>query len=315
MSNIATVSVDVTPVNDRAGRVRRHAGCDRGHARDGCSPAGDVDSLRRPVRRGLTASPWHGDHSKPRRNLGGSFTYTPAANYNGPDSFTFRAVDAGLNSNVATVTITVAPVNDAPVATSVVVTTQEGVAQSGVLRRSDVDGDALTFSIVTPPTKGTLTITDATTGAFTYTPNAGAVGYDTFTFRAADGAGASSTAHGHGVHRRGLAALAGPDRARQRREQRRAGQRQQPRAGAQRGRALRRVPLDRVEPGAGDTNGTMDVFVRDRQTGADDARERGERRRAGQQRQLTCRAQRGRAVRRVPLVGVEPGGRRHERHV
>ena len=49
---------------------------------------------------------------------------------------------------------------------------------------------------MTPPAKGTLVITDAATGAFTYTPNAGAIGYDTFTFRATDGSAASSTATG-----------------------------------------------------------------------------------------------------------------------
>src|SRR5205814_1972187 len=46
----------------------------------------------------------------------GSFTYTPAANYNGADSFTYRASDGQANSNVATVSIAVTPVNDAPVA-------------------------------------------------------------------------------------------------------------------------------------------------------------------------------------------------------
>ena len=45
-----------------------------------------------------------------------ALTYTPAANYNGPDSFTFKANDGTLDSNVATVTITVTAVNDAPVA-------------------------------------------------------------------------------------------------------------------------------------------------------------------------------------------------------
>ena len=49
-------------------------------------------------------------------NANGSFTYTPAANYNGPDSFTYKANDGTPDCNVATVTITVTPVNDAPVA-------------------------------------------------------------------------------------------------------------------------------------------------------------------------------------------------------
>jgi len=45
----------------------------------------------------------------------GSFTYTPTANYNGPDSFTFKANDGTVDSNIATVSISVSPVNDAPV--------------------------------------------------------------------------------------------------------------------------------------------------------------------------------------------------------
>ena len=46
----------------------------------------------------------------------GAFTYTPNRNYNGPDSFTFKANDGAVDSNTATVRITVDPVNDAPVA-------------------------------------------------------------------------------------------------------------------------------------------------------------------------------------------------------
>jgi Tol biopolymer transport system component len=82
-----------------------------------------------------------------------------------------------------------------PVARNVVMTTQEGAAKTGTLLATDADGSALTFSVATAPAKGTLTIDDATTGAFTYTPSAGAAGYDAFTFRAADGTG-SSTANG-----------------------------------------------------------------------------------------------------------------------
>lgn len=45
----------------------------------------------------------------------GSYTYTPAANFNGTDSFTYKASDGSANSNIATVSITITPVNDAPV--------------------------------------------------------------------------------------------------------------------------------------------------------------------------------------------------------
>jgi hypothetical protein len=126
----------------------------------------------------------------------GAFTYTPAANRSGGDSFTFQATDGVLTSNVATVTVDVAPVNDPPVAQNIVVTTEEGTAGTGLLVALDADGDPLTFSVVTPPANGTVTIADPATGAFAYTPNGGAFGYDPFTFRVTDAAGASSTATG-----------------------------------------------------------------------------------------------------------------------
>src|SRR6185295_17651618 len=79
-------------------------------------------------------------------NADGSFTYTPTANYNGPDSFTYQAKDAaGALSNTATVTITVNPVNDAPVAVDDAYNTNEdtllAVAAPGVLG-NDTDADA-----------------------------------------------------------------------------------------------------------------------------------------------------------------------------
>ena len=116
-----------------------------------------------------------------------------AGNYAGGVQAAF-AGDATHAPAAGSATLTVAKA--APVARGVVVTTQEGVTKSGTLLATDAEGDPLTFSIVTPPTKGTLTLVDAATGAFTYTPNAGAIGYDSFTFRAADAGGASSTATG-----------------------------------------------------------------------------------------------------------------------
>ncbi len=62
----------------------------------------------------LVTGPSHGTLTL---NADGSFSYTPAANFNGSDSFTYRASDGTLTSNVATVTLTVTAVNDAPTVT------------------------------------------------------------------------------------------------------------------------------------------------------------------------------------------------------
>ena len=77
--------------------------------------------------------------------------------------------------------------NDAPVAAAASLSTNEGVIANSTLSATDVDGDALTYSIVSNATIGTATITNATTGAYTYTPNLGVSGVDSFTFKVNDG--------------------------------------------------------------------------------------------------------------------------------
>ena len=64
---------------------------------------------------------------------------------------------------------------------------------SSTLNAGDLENDPLTFSIKTQPSQGTVTITDANTGAFTYTPASGASGLDSFTFAANDGVSESNT--------------------------------------------------------------------------------------------------------------------------
>lgn len=123
-------------------------------------------------------------------NADGSFTYTPNANYFGPDSFTYRAFDGFSFSNAATVSIIVNPVNDAPVAQNNFYFVQGGMpfnlGAPGVLNNdSDIDGDPLTAVWFSGPSNGTLTLNP--NGSFTYTPNATFSGMDFFQYRAFDG--------------------------------------------------------------------------------------------------------------------------------
>src|SRR5205823_2586147 len=112
----------------------------------------------------------------------GALTYTPNPNFNGPDSFTFKVNDGTVDSAPATVSLTVTAVNHAPVANNQSVTVTEDTPQAIVLSGSDVDGNALIFSIVIGPTNGVISGFNANTGALTYTPNPNFNGPDSFTF-------------------------------------------------------------------------------------------------------------------------------------
>ena len=78
--------------------------------------------------------------------------------------------------------------NAVPVASDGSVSTTAGTAVNGTLSASDTDGDSLTFAMVVAPAHGTVTIVNAATGAFTYTPAGGFTGSDSFTFHATDSA-------------------------------------------------------------------------------------------------------------------------------
>ncbi|HTD67788.1 MAG TPA: Ig-like domain-containing protein, partial [Candidatus Limnocylindria bacterium] len=130
-------------------------------------------------------------------NGGGDFSYTPSLNYNGLDSFTYRASDGTLTSPAATVNITVTPLNDVPVANNDAYTmtadTVLTIAAPGILANdTDVENYPLSVIFESGPTHGTLTL--SASGSFLYTPNSNYSGSDSFTYRASDGGAASGVA-------------------------------------------------------------------------------------------------------------------------
>ena len=123
-------------------------------------------------------------------NSNGTFTYQPNQNFDLTDSFTYVANNGTHNSDEATVTLFVNPINDAPIALDDSYTTSEDSAlviiTPGVIDNdSDVDEDSLLAVLDINTNDGTLVLNS--NGNFTYTPNANFVGSDSFTYHVNDG--------------------------------------------------------------------------------------------------------------------------------
>ena len=180
-SATVTVSLTVNAVNDLPVASNQSRCTNEDTTRSITLVGTDVDG--NPLTYTIVTPPAHGVLT----GMAPSVTYTSKPNYNGPDSFTFRVNDGTVNSaGVGTVTLTVTPVNDAPVAEAGSFTTPVSTRPRVVLAATDVEGNPLTYSITTSPTKGTVTV-NPTTGAYTYTPLPGRIGADSFRFRVNDG--------------------------------------------------------------------------------------------------------------------------------
>ncbi len=130
-------------------------------------------------------------------NSDGTFSYTPDADFNGVDGFSYQVADSSGSVSQGTVTITVDPVDDPPVGVADNITADGGIASvlshiALTANDANVDGDTLTITNFTQPSNGS--VFDNGDGTFTYIPAAGFSGVDSFVYTVADPDGNTSTA-------------------------------------------------------------------------------------------------------------------------
>ena len=153
--------------------------------------ANDSSTTNNPLSAALSDNVTHGTLAL---RSDGSFDYTPNANFSGSDSFTYRANDGAVDSNLATVSLTIHPLNDAPLAVddSATVDEDSSIVIAVLDNDSDIDGDALTIDEVTTPASGSTVV--QAEGTILYTPDADFCGDEPFTYRVSDGHNGSDEA-------------------------------------------------------------------------------------------------------------------------
>ena len=161
--------------------------------------ANDTDVENNPLTAIQVSPPAHGILSL---NANGSFTYTPVANYNGTDSFTYKANDGTSDSGVATVNLTLTPVNDQPTlnAISNVTINEDAGTQTVNLSGISAGGGETQTLTVTASSSNTALIPNPTvnytspnsTGTLVFAPVAGANGTATVTVRVQDNGGTAN---------------------------------------------------------------------------------------------------------------------------
>ncbi len=185
----ATVTVDVTPVNDPPVVTPDVAATpeDTPVTLSPLDNATDVDGDP------LVISSASAPNGTVTINPDGTITYTPDPNFNGTDVITYQVSDGNGGFTTATITVTVSPVNDSPVAANDIADTDEErpVVIPVLANDVDLDGDPLTITNVSAA-NGTVVINPD--GTITYTPNLDFFGTDTITYTISDGNGGTSTA-------------------------------------------------------------------------------------------------------------------------
>ena len=119
----------------------------------------------------------------------GNLLYWPNPNYTGADSLTVQVSDGSLDDNI-TINLSISPINDEPViiesSPSLSFTFFEDQNFTREMNASDVDGDSLTWSILSAPAHGSASV-NPSTGYLNYTPHSNFVGLDTLKVELSDG--------------------------------------------------------------------------------------------------------------------------------
>jgi hypothetical protein len=182
-SDTASVAVTVTPVADPPDAVNDAAGTPEDTPITINVLANDVDPDGDVVTLTSATQPANGTTAI----VAGKVKYTPAANFNGPDSFSYDVSDGHGGVDTATVSVTVSPVNDPPTIQAI---TDKTVSWGSLLTvtptANDVDGGPLSYSLFLSPGAGASV--NPGSGAFTWTPGSASIGLRTATIRVSDGA-------------------------------------------------------------------------------------------------------------------------------
>ena len=186
-----TISIDVVPVNDAPVSVSDAFSLNEDETLTVIAVSGvlsnDSDVDGDPLSVTVVSGPTSGTLTL---DADGAFIYTPDANFFGSDAFTYVASDGQLDSGIVTVSLTVNPVNDAPVTNEDDFEVRQAdtliVTPAGLLDNdSDIEGDTLASVLVSGPSNGTLLLNPD--GSFEYVPTPTFSGEDSFTYRSNDG--------------------------------------------------------------------------------------------------------------------------------
>ncbi|EPN8460490.1 Ig-like domain-containing protein [Vibrio cidicii] len=181
VSNVATVTMTVTPVNDAPMAQAQSQTMDEDKSLVITLVGSDIDNDDDTLQYVITEPVSHGVLEPLTNN---SWRYTPEANFNGSDFFLFKVNDGELDSTEVRVDLTVNAVNDTPTATDVSATGEEETPLTITLKGSDVESSSLSYQVATAPVNGSVTIAG---NQAVYTGNSNFFGQDSFTYRVSDG--------------------------------------------------------------------------------------------------------------------------------